>query len=253
MWSSVHGGGPQASEISRKLGIEPVMIAGRRVTDARTLSVVKMVYAGQLNLDLTVALQKQHCKAVGLSGVDGDMIQACKRPPVSVETDDGDMQTVDFGFVGDIVSVNTETLSLLLDQGYVPVLSCLSSDGAGQALNINADSIAEAVAVSMQAKKLVFITQSGGLFANLDDPGSLIPFADKQDLDELLQSGAVSAGMRPKLDACLKAVQSGVKRTHIIGGFSPDALLVELFTGEGCGTMIVEEREKQVYQETELA
>ena len=249
----VHGGGPQATEISKKLGIQPTIVAGRRVTDSAVLEVVKMVYAGKNNVDFVSILREKGAPAVGLSGVDAGMVVAEKRPPVRIVDDDGVERQVDFGHVGDVTSVNTDLLYTLLDGGFMPVICCLGADESGAPLNINADTQAEALAVALGAKKLVYLTDSPGVLQDKDDPQTLIPFADAQDLRQLLESDSLKGGMRPKVEACLRAATSGVKRTHIIDGTAPGSLLIELFTGEGCGTMIVGEREKRLYQEKELA
>jgi acetylglutamate kinase len=248
----VHGGGAQASELSRRLGFEPEIVAGRRVTDDAALEVVKMTFAGKVNVELLSALRRQGAMAVGLSGIDADLILANRRPPVSILDDDGAKRNVDFGHVGDVKSVNTMILNDLLDKGYLPVVASLGADDKGRPLNINADTMAEAIATSMQAKKLMYLTDQSGILRDPHDPSTLIPFADSQDLQSLIASGVVSGGMRPKVEACIRASTSGVKRTHIIDGAAPDSLLTEILTGEGCGTMIVGEREKKLYQEQKL-
>ena len=247
----VHGGGPQATELSRRLGFEPQMVAGRRVTTPEALEVAKMVYAGQLNVDVLSALRARGVRAVGLSGIDAGLVTATRRPPVEVRDDDGATRTVDYGEVGDIETVDTAVLDQLLPSGVVPVIASLAADAQGRPLNVNADSLAEALARSLKAKKLVFMTGAPGLLRDLADPASLVAFATPDDLTGLLASGAVRGGMRPKVEACLRAVAGGVRRTHIIDGRTPDALLVELFTGHGCGTMIVASREAAEYEAQE--
>ncbi len=249
----VHGGGPQSSELSRRLGLEPEMVAGRRVTTPAVLEVAKMVYAGQLNVDLLSALRGQQVRAVGLSGVDGGLLTARRRPPVTVREDGGADRTVDFGEVGDITGVDGSVLVTLLDAGYVPVVASLAADTAGRPLNINADTVAEALATALGAAKLVFLTSSPGLLRDVDDPSTLVTFATPADLEPLLERGAIAGGMRPKVEACLRAVRGGVRRTHIIDGTVPDSLLLELFTGRGCGTMIVDRPELEDYTSHELA
>lgn len=248
----VHGGGPQASELSRRLGFEPEMVAGRRVTTPEVLEVAKMVYAGSLNVDLLGALRAHGVRAVGLSGVDANLVSARRRPPVAVKDDDGRERTVDFGEVGDIEAVDAAVLELLLPAGYVPVVASLASNHDGKALNVNADTLAEAIASALKAKKLIFMTGSPGLLRDARDPSSIVAFAGEEDLRELLASGAIRGGMRPKVEACLRAVASGVRRTHIIDGRTPDSLLVEVFTGHGAGTMIVASKEIDAYREQEL-
>ncbi len=248
----VHGGGSQSSELSRKLGLEPEMVAGRRVTTPAVLEVTKMVYAGQLNVDVLSALRSQQVRAVGLSGVDGGLLTAVRRPPVQVQDDEGRRRTVDFGEVGDIAGTDVSVLTTLLDAGYVPVVASLAADAEGRALNINADTVAEALATGLGADKLIFLTTSPGLLREPRDSSTLVAFATPGDLEPLLESGAIGGGMRPKIEACIRAVRNGVRRTHIIDGRTGDSLLLELFTGRGCGTMIVDRREMEDYTSKEL-
>jgi len=247
----VHGGSVQASRISRILGATPRFVAGRRVTDATALEAAKMAYAGSVNVDLVCALRRHGARSVGCSGIDAGTVVADRRPPVTVIDDDGEEKQVDFGHVGDIRAVDTALLLRLLADDFMPVVCCLASDEAGNVLNINADIMAEALAVALKAKKLIFITDRPGLLRDAEDDSSLVPFADAADLADLLESGAVTGGMRPKVEACIRAAEDGVKRTHIISGKLPKSLLVEIFTGEGCGTMIVGRREKEIQQELE--
>ena len=249
----VHGGGPQANELTRRLGGEPKMVAGRRVTDDQALEVVKMVYAGQLNVDLLAALREHEIQAVGLSGVDADLITARRRPPVKVVDDDGRERTVDYGHVGDVTAVDPRVLTTLLDQRFVPVVASLAGDSDGHVFNVNADTVAESLAVALRAQKLVFLTGAPGVLRDRNDPSTLVAFADPDDLAELMASGALAGGMRPKVEACIRAATGGVERTHIIDGRAPDALLLEVFTGAGCGTMIVGRKEKATYLGVDLA
>ncbi|PCI36317.1 MAG: acetylglutamate kinase [Elusimicrobia bacterium] len=249
----VHGGGVQASELSQKLGIEPKFVAGRRVTDTDTLDVAKMVYAGSLNIEILSALRAHQTQAVGISGVDGCLITATKRPLVKIAPGPGeDPIDVDFGHVGDITHVNAAFLENLLDGGSVPVVSSLAADNEGNVLNINADSIAEALAKALNAEKLFFLTDTDGILSDVDDPSSVISYTDIAGIQKLKDSGALKGGMLPKVDACIGALKSGVRRTHIINGTKPDALLLEAFTNAGCGTMIVNAVEQKNYQNGEL-
>ena len=249
----VHGGGTQASSLSRRLGHEPTMIGGRRVTDDDALEVVKMVYRGQLNTDLVAALGHHGVQAVGLSGVDGELVTAHRRPPVRMVDDEGTERTVDFGHVGDIDRADPRLLSTLLDARFVPVVSSLAGDREGHVYNVNADTVAETLASSLRAQKLIFLTGAPGVLRDRTDPSTLVTFADPDDLAELMQSGALAGGMRPKVEACIRAATGGVERTHIIDGRVPDALLLEVFTGAGCGTMIVGRKEKATYLGVDLA
>lgn len=245
----VHGGGPQASELSRRLGIEPEIVAGRRVTSPEVLEVAKLVYAGKLNVDLLSALRAHGVRAVGLSGVDADLVTAQRRPPVAVQDDNGDERTVDFGEVGDITAVDPTVLNVLLPSGLVPVIASLAADRTGRALNVNADTLAAELAAALGAEKLIFMTGSPGLLADPNDLTSLVAFAGPAELESLLLRGSIRAGMRPKVEACMRAVARGVRRTHIIDGRVPDSLLVEVFTGHGSGTMIVAAKDAERYRE----
>jgi len=249
----VHGGGPQASAMSRRLGQEPQLIAGRRVTDSGALEVAKMVYAGLLNTDLLAALREHDIQAVGLSGVDADLLTARRRPPVRVVDDSGTAREVDFGHVGDIELADPRVLTTLLDARFVPVVASLAGDGDGNVYNVNADTVAESLAVALKAQKLIFLTGAPGVLRDRDDPTSLVTFADPDELAALMASGALSGGMRPKVEACIRAATGGVERTHIIDGRTPDSLLLEVFTGAGCGTMIVGRKEKATYLGVDLA
>jgi acetylglutamate kinase len=249
----VHGGGPQATALSRRLGHEPRMVAGRRVTDDGALQVAKMVYAGQINVDLLAALREHRVQAVGLSGVDADLITAHRRPPVSVVDDSGTTVRVDYGHVGDIDRVDPRVLVALMDARMVPVVASLAGGENSEVYNVNADTVAESLAVALQAQKLIFLTGAPGVLRNRNDPSTLVTFADPDDLAGLMANGSLSGGMRPKVEACIRAATGGVERTHIIDGRAPDALLLEVFTGAGCGTMIVGRKEKATYLGVDLA
>jgi len=249
----VHGGGPQVTEWSRRLGMEPTIIGGRRVTDDVSLELVVMVLAGKLNATFVSALLRAKARPIGMTGMDAGLVVASKRPPLAVRGDDGVERVVDFGHVGDIQTVNRGILDALLEKGYIPVVSSLAADVDGRPLNVNADIFAESLAVACGAEKLIFLTDQPGILRDRSDPATLVHFADAGDVKELIDSGKLVGGMKLKAEACVRAAAGGVKRTHIVDGATPDSLLVELFTGEGCGTMIVGEKEKKVYQETELA
>lgn len=249
----VHGGGPQASALARRLGQEPQMIAGRRVTDEGALEVAKMVYRGLLGTDLVAALRQHGVQAVGLSGVDADLLSAHRRRPIRVVDDEGIDRVVDYGLVGDIDAVDPRVLRTLMDARFVPVVSSLAGDADGQVYNVNADTVAESLAIALGAQKLVFLTGAPGVLRDRTDPATLVTFADPDDLAGLMASGALAGGMKPKVEACIRAATGGVERTHIIDGRAPDALLLEVFTGAGCGTMIVGRKEKATYLGVDLA
>ncbi len=249
----VHGGGPQATALSRRLGQEPRIVAGRRVTDDGALEIAKMVYAGQLNVDLLAALREHKVQAVGLSGIDADLLTAHRRSPVSVVDDNGRTSEVDYGHVGDIDRVDPRVLSTLMEARFVPVVASLAGDEDGGVYNVNADTVAESLAVALRAQKLIFLTGAPGVLRDRNDPATLVTFADPDDLAGLMATGALAGGMRPKVEACIRAATGGVERTHIIDGRAPDALLLEVFTGAGCGTMIVGRKEKATYIGVDLA
>jgi acetylglutamate kinase len=249
----VHGGGPQATALSRRLGVEPQMVAGRRVTDDTALDIAIMVYRGRLNTELVSALHRAGVQATGLSGVDAELLTAHRRPPVAVRDDAGVDRMVDYGHVGDIDAVDPRVLRTLMDARFVPVVSSLAGDAEGNVYNVNADTVAESVAIALQAQKLIFLTGAPGVLRDRNDPSTLVTFADPDELTGLMASGALAGGMRPKVEACIRAATGGVERTHIIDGRVPDALLLEVFTGSGCGTMIVGRKEKATYLGVDLA
>lgn len=249
----VHGGGPQASAMLKRLGAEPVMVAGRRVTDDTALEVAKMIYPGLLSTELLSALRSHQVQAVGLSGVDADLLTAHRRPPQQVTADDGTTQNVDYGHVGDIDGVDPRILQTLLGARFVPVVASLAGDGEGNVYNVNADTVAETLAIALKAMKLLFLTGAPGVLRDRNDPSSLVAFADPDDLTELLKNGSIAGGMRPKVEACIRAATNGVERTHIIDGRLHDSILLEVFTGTGAGTMIVGRKEKATYLGVDLA
>jgi acetylglutamate kinase len=232
----VHGGGAQSTELARALGAEARFVEGRRVTDAKALEVATLVLNGAANTQLLAACRSVGLPAVGLSGVDAGLIKARRRPPVRVGT-----ELVDYGFVGDVVAVEPRVLTDLMDCGYVPVVSPLSAAEDGTLLNINADTIASALAVALGAEKLLFLTGAPGLLERPDDPGSLVSYIDLAGLRRLKDAGGVVAGMLPKTSAIESAIQGGVRRVHILSHDLPDGLLAEVFTNEGVGTLVVDD------------
>ena len=240
----VHGGGPQATEMSRRLGIQPQMVEGRRVTDEQTLDVAKMVFGGKINTDILSALRMQGVRAVGLSGVDANIVSATRRKPTEMRDEaTGETRLVDFGYVGDIRRVDSSLLSLLMENGYVPVLASLGADEEGTILNINADTVSSVIAQDLHAAKLISLTAVPGVLRDKDDPTSLIPVLSAKQARELLGSGVIAGGMKPKIAAIVDAVEHGVRRGHILSGLVAGSILLELFTREGCGTLIAGEHE----------
>jgi len=232
----VHGGGTQSTDLARELGAETRFVEGRRVTDAKALEVATMVLNGTVNTHLLAVCRSVGLPAVGVSGVDAGLIQARKRPPMRVG---GEM--VDYGFVGDVAGVDPKVLTDLMDAGYVPVVSPLSAAEDGTVLNINADTIASALAVALQAEKLLFLTGAPGILERADDPGSLVSYTDLAGLRRLRDEGGLVRGMLPKTSAIEAAIQGGVRRVHILSHDLPDGLLAEVFTNEGVGTLVVED------------
>lgn len=231
----------QADELCRRLGAEPRRFAGRRITDDAALEVAKMTFAGTVNTDLLAAMRRARLPAVGLSGIDADLLTARRRPPQATsDPSTGQTREIDFGHVGDIVDVSPRILKHLLAEEYVPVVCSLAADADGNVLNVNADTVASRIAVEIGAAKYFLISRVDGVMRSLSDPGSLQPLLDLRQLEELVASGAVSGGMLPKLAACRAALLGGVPKVHIVNGLTPDTLLGEVFTNEGCGTLLVE-------------
>ena len=241
----VHGGGPQLDAMCAKMDIPREVVAGRRVTDARTIELARMVFRGQLNTELVSALAAQGVRAVGLSGGDGATITGHRRPPRTMrDPSTNTEQTVDFGFVGDIDAVDAKLPGMLLDADMVPVFCSLIAEGDGTLLNTNADTIAARLAIALGAEKLVVCTSVAGLLEDKDDPRRLVSYGDLGTVEELVRQGVVSGGMLPKLAAVSDALRGGVPRVHLIDGSRPHSLLMEVFTNEGCGTMLVARREE---------
>ncbi len=232
----VHGGGPQNTKLADQLGVETRMVEGRRVTDERTLEVATMVLNGQINTQIVATCRELGLPAIGISGVDAGLIRARKRSPVKVAGSD-----VDYGFVGDIENVDTDVLTTQLDNGLLPVVSPLSADSSGTLLNINADTVAAAIASSLGAAKLILATGAPGILEDRSDPASLISYVDLAGLERLRQKGSLADGMLPKAKAIESAIRGGVARVHIISYKVPDSLLLEIFTNEGTGTLVVED------------
>jgi acetylglutamate kinase len=230
----VHGGGPQSTALAKRLGLATQMVEGRRVTDAQTLEVSTMVLNGEINTRIVAVCRALGIPAIGISGVDGGLIKATKRPPVQVAG-----QTVDYGFVGDILGLDTSILVKQLDNDLVPIVSPLSADDQGTVLNINADTVAAMIACELKAEKFVMATGAPGILESLDDPRSLISYIDRGGLRRLREEGKISGGMLPKVAAIERALSGGVPRVHVISYAQADSLLLEVFTNEGTGTLVV--------------
>ncbi len=225
----VHGGGKHITEISQRLGIKSEFVNGLRVTDRDTMMVTQMVLAGLINKDIVANIILHGAKACGLSGKDGSLILAKKK-----SADDG----VDYGFVGEIISINSELLDIMKDSGYISVVSPLAVDENGDSLNINADVVAARIAQELKANKVIYLTDVDGIFMDKDDDTTLINSLNIQRCRELKDKGIISGGMIPKIDACMKALEHGVEKVHIINGTIEHAIILEMFTDSGIGTQI---------------
>ena len=224
----VHGGGPQISDLMRRLGKETEFRNGLRVTDAETVDIARMVLVGQVNPQLVAAINVHGPLAVGVSGADAGLIVAEARDP-------------DLGFVGDVTDVNPTIVNRLLNEELIPVIATIGSDLTGQAYNINADTVAGAIAEALGAEKLVYLTDIEGLRRVVADASSLIRQATPDELDALMADGTIAGGMIPKVESCVHAVRHGVHRAHILDGRIPHVLLLEVFTDAGIGTMVLAE------------
>ena len=231
----VHGGGPQSTKLASDLGIDTKIVDGRRVTDGPSLDVATMVLNGQINTRVLAACRDLEIPAVGISGVDAGLIRAHRRPPVEREGD----SPIDYGHVGDIDSVDADILQKQLDNGLMPVVSPLSCDSSGNVLNINADTVAAAIAAELNAEKLILVTGAPGILEDASDAQSLISYVDRAALKKLTDDGKLADGMLPKAAAIDFALANGVNRVHIISYNAPDSILLEVFTNEGKGTLVV--------------
>jgi acetylglutamate kinase len=221
----VHGGGPQISNLMRRLGKEPEFIDGLRVTDAETVDIARMALVGKVNREIVTSLNRHGSYAVGLSGEDAGLLQ--------VEARDARL-----GFVGDVRAINPAIIQRMLREDLIPVVATIGVDAEGQAYNVNADAVAAAIAQALEAEKLVYLTDVAGIYEDFGDEGSLISQTDIGGLEQLLADGKVGEGMIPKLRSCIEALRGGVHRAHILDGRLPHVLLLELFTREGIGTVI---------------
>ncbi len=221
----VHGGGPQIGSLLERLGKTSEFRDGLRVTDAETLDVARMVLVGKVGRDIVGAINVHGAQAVGLSGEDGGLITAKARNP-------------ELGFVGDVVSIQPGIIERLLAEEMIPVVSTIGSDNSGQAYNINADTVAGALAGALGAEKVVYLTDVPGLLVDVDDPTSVIARSNVLELESMISAGAISGGMIPKVRACMDAVMSGAGSAHMLDGRIPHVLLLELFTDAGIGTMV---------------
>lgn len=234
----VHGGAPSVDALCERLGLTRDKVAGRRITSREVLEASKMALKGPVQMDLLSAMHAAGLQAVGLSGQDAATVQSHRRPPVAIEG-----QTVDFGCVGDIDQADPKLLRHLLAGGYVPVVAPFTVDANQQILNTNADTVAAAIAVALSVDKLFFVLKAPGLLSNPADPSSLLPLVDLAKVAELEANGAIQGGMKPKIAAARSALAGGVTNVHFVSGVLSDAILAEVFTNEGSGTMFVAQQQ----------
>lgn len=233
----VHGAGPQATELSKKLGLEPKLVGGRRVTDAATLEVMKMTLAGQVSVDVAAAFRRANVPALCTTGVSAGLIEAVKRPPKVVSG--GGPDPVDYGLVGDVASVNVALFEKLAQAGVVPVLGSLSGDAQGQVFNINADTVATRVAAALQAAKLFLVSNVPGVLRDKNDPKTRIPKLTPQDARAQIASGVIQGGMIPKVEESLEMLEEGIGAIHIVGLDPTSAILDEAKEPGRAGTAFV--------------
>ncbi|MDI6902397.1 MAG: acetylglutamate kinase [Methanocellales archaeon] len=233
----VHGGGPEITRKMEKMGKKPEFVAGLRITDEETLEIVRMVLVGNVNTRIVSLIGKHGAKGMGLSGKDGCLIVARKKAPQKVLIE-GVEQEVDLGWVGETEKINPEVLMLAVEKGYIPVISPIAVDANGNSLNVNADTVAGDMASSIKSKKLIMLTDVPGILSDPSDPRSIISQISVDDLRKLISSGTIQEGMIPKIEACIRAIEGSVEKAHILDGSLPHALLLELFTDKGIGTMI---------------
>lgn len=234
----VHGGGPEINAMLKKMGIESQFVRGLRVTDAQTMEIAQMVLLGKLNTEMVSLLNRFGGKSVGLSGKDAQLLVATKKP-MQMPNSQGQMEEVDLGCVGEIQSVNPDILETLLGQGYIPVISPVASGEGGETYNVNADTAAGKIAEALKADKLLLLTDVSGILRDLSDKDSLISTISRAEVDQLVEQGILSGGMLPKVECAVSALESGVGSVHILDGRLSHAILLELFTDGGIGTMFV--------------
>lgn len=225
----VHGGGPDINQMLGALDIKPNFVDGLRVTDDATMEVVQMVLTGKINKEIVAKLNSMGASAIGLCGIDGNIIKAVKAPPKN---------GVDLGNVGKIVSINTELLDTLSHDQYIPVVAPVGMGENGESYNINADTVAGAIATALKAEKIIFLTDTDGIRTRENDPESLLYVASKTDILNMIDEGKITGGMLPKVKSCLSAIEKGVKRAHILNGTIPHPIILEIFTDSGIGTMV---------------
>lgn len=236
----VHGGGPEITRSMEKLGKDPKFIKGLRVTDEETISIVKMVLVGNINTDIVSQICYHDGKGVGISGKDNDLLRACKKIHKIKDEETGEIEEIDLGLVGEVKKINPEILELFTENDYIPVISPIGVADDGTTLNLNADTVAGAIAGEMDAEKLIILTDVPGVLRDPNDPSSLIQKIRIEEIPQLIEDGVITGGMIPKIETCVDAIKNGVKSAHIIDGRIKHSLLLEIFTKDGIGTMIFE-------------
>ncbi len=234
----VHGGGPEITRSMKKLGKDPKFIKGLRVTDEETMAIVKMVLVGQINTDIVSQICFHDGKGVGLSGKDNKLIQACKKIHKIKDEETGEIEEIDLGLVGEIKKIKPEILELYTENDFIPVVSPIGIAEDGTTLNLNADTVAGAIAGEMDAEKLIILTDVPGVLRDPEDPSTLIQRIHIDEIPALIEEGVITGGMIPKIETCVEAINNGVKSAHILDGRIKHTLLLEIFTKEGIGTMI---------------
>ena len=234
----VHGGGPEITRSMKKLGKEPKFIKGLRVTDEETMSIVKMVLVGNINTDIVSQICLHDGKGAGLSGKDNKLIEACKKIHKIKDEETGEIEEIDLGLVGEIKKINPEILEMYTENDFIPVISPIGIAEDGTTLNLNADTVAGAIAGEMDAEKLIILTDVPGVLRDPNDPSTLIQRIHVDEIPALVEEGIISGGMIPKIETCVEALNNGVKSAHILDGRIKHTLLLEIFTKEGIGTMI---------------
>ena len=234
----VHGGGPEITRSMKKLGKEPKFIKGLRVTDEETMSIVKMVLVGNINTDIVSQICLHDGKGAGLSGKDNKLIEACKKIHKIKDEETGEIEEIDLGLVGEIKRINPEILEMYTENDFIPVVSPIGIAQDGTTLNLNADTVAGAIAGEMDAEKLIILTDVPGVLRDPEDPSTLIQRIHVEEIPALIEEGIISGGMIPKIETCVDALNNGVKSAHILDGRIKHTLLLEIFTKEGIGTMI---------------
>ena len=236
----IHGGGKQLTELAEQLGVVQTVVQGRRVTDDDTLELAKMVFRGKINTEILAQFRRRGIKAVGLSGIDGGVVTAVKRPPKDIlDRETGESSIVDFGHVGDVVKVDASLIHTMLDNGYLPIVSSLGADDDGRVFNINADTIAAEIAVDLKAEKLILLSDVNGIYLDAKDESTKLSRLTVEHAHQMINEGKATGGMIPKLENLISLLERGVHTAHVVSGTVRNAVLAEVFTDEGTGTMVV--------------